>query len=78
MLWLKDEETNQVTTQIAVDFQGVRYTSPGIDLGYMLFTSVKPEIRRKHLSELLQLYLDQLKATADVLGQPISLTFEVM
>ncbi|CAL8070769.1 unnamed protein product [Orchesella dallaii] len=53
-----------------------RYNSPGLDLGYYLCTSVKPEVRRGHLYEILGRYFDILKETAAKLGHPIDISFE--
>ncbi|CAL8070772.1 unnamed protein product [Orchesella dallaii] len=76
MMFLKNKETNQIIGHMAIDLQVTRYNSPGLDLGYYLYTSVKPEVRRGHLHEVLGRYVDILKQTATKLGHPIDISFE--
>ncbi|ODN02392.1 putative oxidoreductase dhs-27 [Orchesella cincta] len=76
MMFLKNKETNQIIGHMAIDLQVTRYNSPGLDLSQYFFTSVRPEVRRNHLYEILGRYFDTLKSTALKLGHPIDLTFE--
>ncbi|ODN02403.1 putative oxidoreductase dhs-27 [Orchesella cincta] len=76
MMFLKNKETNQIIGHLAIDLQVTRYNCPCLDIAYYLFTSVKPEIRKNHLYEILGRYFDILKHTAAKLGHPIDLSFE--
>ncbi|CAL8117040.1 unnamed protein product [Orchesella dallaii] len=53
-----------------------RHNSLGLDLGYYLFTSVKPNVRRNYLKDILETYLKTLQAIAEKLGHPIDLSYE--
>ncbi|CAL8123631.1 unnamed protein product [Orchesella dallaii] len=76
MMFLLDPDTQKVTGHVAIDLQVTRYNSPGLDLSYYLFTSVKPLVRRAHLEDLLRSYLETLQSTSKDLGYPIDLTYE--
>ncbi|XP_050526282.1 uncharacterized protein LOC126897005 [Daktulosphaira vitifoliae] len=43
-----------------IDFQIVRYGSPALDLTSLLYCCTTVDLRRKHLTELLQVYIDSL------------------
>ncbi|CAL8070780.1 unnamed protein product [Orchesella dallaii] len=75
MMFLKNKETNQIIGHKAIDLQVTRYNSPGLDLGYYLYSSVKPEVRRGHLHEILGRYFDILKETTTKLGHPIDISY---
>lgn len=76
MLFKLDPVTKKVTKHIFVDFQITRFGSPSIDLGYFLFTSVKSEVRRAHIKELLQHYYYEFCKALDLFGKNMELTFE--
>ncbi|CAL8138694.1 unnamed protein product [Orchesella dallaii] len=76
MMFLKDEKTNKILGHLTFDLQVTRYNSPCLDIAYYLFTSVKPEVRRAHLKEILGEYLNVLKETASKLGHSIELSNE--
>lgn len=46
-------------------------------LGCYLFTSVKPEVRRMHLDDLLEVYLDLFTELTSKMGHPVKFTQEV-
>jgi len=75
-MFLKSPD-NKVEGHKAVDFQLPRYASPAVDIAYYIYTSVKPDIRRTHLEELLEFYLDVLNSTAASLNYPIDMSYEV-
>ncbi|CAL8123619.1 unnamed protein product [Orchesella dallaii] len=76
MMFLKDKETNQIIGHKAIDLQVTRYNSPGLDLGYYMLTSIKGDVRRAHLHEILGWYYETLTQTAVQLGHPIDLSYE--
>ncbi|CAL8070786.1 unnamed protein product [Orchesella dallaii] len=76
MMFLKNNETNQIIGHIAIDLQVTRYNSPALNLGYYLYTSVKPEVRLNNFHEILGRYFDILKQTAAKLGHPIDISYE--
>ncbi|ODM98198.1 hypothetical protein Ocin01_08480 [Orchesella cincta] len=76
MMFLMNQEKNKIHGHITFDLQVTRYNSPCLDIAYYLFTSVKQEVRRAFLKEILEEYLDVLKQTAAKLGHPIELSFE--
>ncbi|CAL8097883.1 unnamed protein product [Orchesella dallaii] len=76
MMFLKNQETNEIIGHKALDFQLTRYISPVVDISYYIFTSVKPEIRRAHFEELLEWYLEQLNSTSASLNYPIDMSYE--
>ncbi|CAL8123646.1 unnamed protein product [Orchesella dallaii] len=76
MMFQKDKATGRITGQIAIDLQVTRYNSLGLDVGYYLYTSVKPNVRRSHWQEILEMYLTTLKETVEKLGHPIDLSYE--
>lgn len=78
MLFLKDDNTDKFIGHVALDWQCVRYHSPALDVGNFVYTSMKPEARRKHLPELLTTYFDILRQTAADLGHPIDMSFDVI
>ncbi|KAL4702071.1 hypothetical protein ACJJTC_004689 [Scirpophaga incertulas] len=43
-----------------VDFQMVRYASPGLDLAYLLYLCLDRQQRRQHLTALLAHYVDEM------------------
>ncbi|OXA50931.1 uncharacterized protein LOC110853581 [Folsomia candida] len=59
-----------------VDLQLTRFTSPSVDLTYFLHTSVKPEVRRKHLKDLLAHYHKIFSDTLIHLNKKCPTTFE--
>lgn len=59
------------------DLKVTRYNSPALDLGYYFFTSVKPDVRQKHLREMLELYKETVNSVTEEFGHPINLTYEV-
>ena len=64
--YLCRHETNGKPTDIKVlDFQMSRRTRPAVDLVYFLGSSTTPEMREKHLEELLHFYHDQLTEILD-------------
>jgi len=48
-----------------------------MDLAYYLFTSVKPDVRRTYLKDLLKEYLASFKSTCELLNAECSVTFDV-
>jgi len=76
MLFKLDSETGKITEHIFVDFQITRFGSPCLDVGYFLFSSVKPYVRRAHLTELLRHYFDEFTKTTEVFGQNCGLNFD--
>jgi len=51
-------------------------SSPCLDIGYYIFTSTKPEVR-KRTKELLKMYFDALRDLIERLGDEFPFTFEV-
>ncbi|CAL8123649.1 unnamed protein product [Orchesella dallaii] len=76
MMFKKDKVTNRITSQIAIDFQFTLYNSLGLDIGFYLFTSIKPDLRRAHWQEILEMYLSTLKETCAKLGHPVDLSYD--
>jgi len=76
MMFYRDPVSNKLTHNILLDFQVARLGSPNLDVGYFLFTSVKPEVRRKEWKTLLRFYFDNLKKSVDNLGKTFNYTFE--
>jgi len=76
MLFKVDPVTGKVNDHIFVDLQITRLGSPNLDLGYFLYTSVKPEIRRQHLKELLQHYFTSLQQTLEKFVIKCPINFE--
>lgn len=77
ILFLNDQTTGKLIHQIFIDFQTTNITSPNLDLGYYLFTSVQPEIRLKHWKEILQTYFVNFKSTVELLTKKsLEITFE--
>jgi len=58
-------------------FQCTRLGSPNLDLGYYLFTSLKPEIRREKWQELLRFYFDEFRSNIKTLGGELPISFDV-
>ncbi len=75
-MFQKDVISEKLSGHIAIDFQVLRYCTPGVDLGYYLFTSVKPEVRQARLRELLCVYTDVLRETTENLGYPMKISYE--
>lgn len=73
----RKDKSGKLIDHVPLDFQVTRYSSPCVDLGYYLYTTVKPEVRRERLQEMLTLYLDVLNKTTSDLGCPMELSFEV-
>ena len=48
-----------------------------MDIGYYLFTSVKPEVRLLEWQNLLRHYYDNLQKDVQALGGNVCFTFEV-
>lgn len=77
MMFLKDKlDGSKLCGHVMIDLQLVNYCTPGVDLGYYLFSSVKPEVRQTRLKEMLEGYLDVLVKTTKDLGYPIVMTYE--
>ncbi|CAL8147826.1 unnamed protein product [Orchesella dallaii] len=76
MMFRKDKVTNKITSHVAIDMQLTLYNSLGLDVGFYLFTSVKPNVRRAHWQEILEMYLSTLKETCAELGHPIDLSYD--
>ncbi len=76
MMVLMDKETNKIVHHLIIDFQLSRYNSPSLDLGYYLFNSVQPAVRRSNLLELLSLYKDTLNKVTEEFGYPTNLTLD--
>ncbi len=76
MLFRKDKETDEISGHIALDFQLARYSTPGVDLGYYFFLSLKHGVRQGRLHDLLNVYLETLNKVTEDLGYPILLSFE--
>ncbi|CAL8123643.1 unnamed protein product [Orchesella dallaii] len=74
-LFLKDSANDKAIGHVAIDLQMVNYNSPATDISYYLYTSVKEEVRQANLQELLKLYFDTLKETAQNLDHTLDLTF---
>lgn len=77
MLFRKDRNTSEVLDHILIDLQMTSYGSPCLDIAYYFFTSVKPQVRRERLHELLQKYYDTLICSLEKLGCSTKLTFQV-
>ncbi|XP_058119621.1 uncharacterized protein LOC131284807 [Anopheles ziemanni] len=57
------DEANRVEDLRLLDYQLSFYGSPGVDLNFFLYGSVRPEVRKKHEAELIQLYHSTLSST---------------
>ncbi len=75
-MFQKDIISENMTGHIAIDFQVLRYCTPGVDLGYYLFTSVKPQVRQSRLQDLLSVYLNVLTETTTSLGYPMKVNYK--
>ncbi|ODM93654.1 hypothetical protein Ocin01_13030 [Orchesella cincta] len=76
MMFQKDTTTNKIVGHVAIDLQTTNYNSLGLDVGYYLFSSVKPSVRRAHWKEILEMYLATFKETVGKLGYPVQLSYE--
>jgi hypothetical protein len=76
MMFHRDPLSNKLTHNVMLDFQLARLGSPNLDVGYFLFTSVKPEVRRKEWKTLLRFYFDHLRKMVDNLGKTFNYTFD--
>lgn len=72
-----DATTKELLDHVMIDLQLTRYGNLCLDLHYYLFLSVKPEVRRTCLQELLKIYLDTLNFTSQALGHPMNLSYSV-
>ncbi|XP_005183476.2 uncharacterized protein LOC101896288 [Musca domestica] len=54
------DEANNIEDVYLVDYQMARYSSPGDDLIYFLFTSVQLQLKVAHFDELVKYYHDHL------------------
>ncbi|XP_041763726.1 uncharacterized protein LOC121589126 [Anopheles merus] len=61
------EQGTGVKDVLLLDYQLSFYGSPGIDLNFLLYGSLQPEIRKLHLMELVQLYHTTLRGTLEQL-----------
>ncbi len=59
MMFLKDTlDGTKFEGHVMIDFQLLNYCTPAVDVGYYLFSSVKPAVRQTRLKELLEVYLN--------------------
>ncbi|KAJ8866927.1 hypothetical protein PR048_032789 [Dryococelus australis] len=61
-------EDGKVSDMIFLDFQCCYYGSPVLDLHYFLYTSPTPEVRSRHMDELVECYHSSLSKTLARLG----------
>ena len=59
-----------------VDFQISRVGHPLNDLLYFFYSSTLPELREKHMIDLLRLYFDTLEADLELLNVELGYSFE--
>lgn len=79
MLFKKDAETGRVNDHVFVDLQITRLGSPNLDIGYYMYTSVQPKIRRAHFMELLRHYYDTFETTVGMFGgKKCPISYEVI
>jgi len=77
MLFKLNPENGEPKDNILLDFQVTRLGSPCLDLGYYLFLSVDPGVRRDHLQDLLQHYFDDFQNVLEkLLGLQCPISFE--
>uniref|UniRef100_A0AAG5CV12 CHK kinase-like domain-containing protein n=1 Tax=Anopheles atroparvus TaxID=41427 RepID=A0AAG5CV12_ANOAO len=65
MMFRYDDDTNRVDDLRLLDYQLSFYGSPGVDLNFFLYGSVRAEVRTKHANELVQLYHGTLRSTME-------------
>jgi hypothetical protein len=76
MMFSPETRTNPEDARLLfVDFQMTRLGSPCLDIGYYIFTSTKPEVR-KRTKELLKIYFDEISKLVKKLGEDFPFTFE--
>jgi len=77
MLFKINPENGEPKDNVLLDFQVTRLGSPCLDLGYYLFLSVDPGVRRDHFQDLLQHYFDDFQNVLEkLLGLQCPITFE--
>lgn len=54
-----------------------RVGSPNLDVGYYFYNSLKPQVRRRHITALLRIYYDELKMRAKELKTAVDFSFQV-
>ncbi len=77
MMFHKEKlDGTQFDGHVIIDFQVLNYSTPAVDIGYYLFTTVKPAVRQQKLKELLEIYLDAFVKTTKDLGYPVKMSYE--
>jgi thiamine kinase-like enzyme len=66
-LLYKYETSGRVSDVLMVDYQLSYWGSPGIDINYFLYGSVRDEVREKHFDELVGVYYGTLASTLKLL-----------
>lgn len=54
-----------------------RVGSPNLDVSYYFFNSLKPQVRRRSITQLLRIYYDEFKLRAKELQTTLDFSFEV-
>ncbi|ODM92790.1 putative oxidoreductase dhs-27 [Orchesella cincta] len=75
ILFYQDSNSN-LTHLKFVDLQMNRVGSPNMDVGYYFYNSLKPQVRRKHITSLLRLYYEEFKLRAKELKATVDFTFQ--
>lgn len=60
LLLLRDNKTSTLRDAIFIDFQYSLWTSPAIDLQYLLNNSLQEDVRSNHIEELVAFYHGEL------------------
>ncbi|XP_069676292.1 uncharacterized protein [Periplaneta americana] len=68
ILFHYDSDCGEIDAIKFIDFQMYRFSSPALDLQFFMYTSVREEIRTKHLEAMLREYYDQFSSTLKTLG----------
>lgn len=76
-MMFKKDANGKLIGHIMIDFQVLRYATPSTDISYLLFTSVKQDVRIAKLKELLEVYLNAVNTVSNDLGYPFDLTYDV-
>lgn len=67
-------EKNKISDAKIIDFQLIRLSVPSYDLNFFICTSMPPQVRDKHLDQILAVYLETLNTTLKAVGSKSFLT----
>lgn len=56
------EDNEKITDMIPLDYQGINYGTPMMDLIYFIFTATDKKFRKSHMENLKNLYFETLKS----------------